>query len=325
MAEGENDPIWGEPVQAVRIGPDEFMFNSDRSGRFQTDSKGLREYIRNWSPTDRAKISTWILDRNRLGEVANVDVPAIHSIEARSPLSVSDKIDRFLLLLDASGFRPGDSLPWGTTLETTQTVKRRHQTMLWIEAASDSEFYAFKDVIIDAGVLVADGKLRLGLKGFERLERLKTGGVESDQAFIAMWFDASTDAAFAQGIEPALAQAGYRSQRIDRKEHVNKIDDEIIAEIKRSRFMVADFTSGIISHGKKDILIARGGVYYEAGFAKGLGMEVIWTVRADQVDLVHFDTRQYNHITWSTPLDLRDKLYNRVAAVVGERHLLGRR
>ena len=45
--------------------------------------------------------------------------------------------------------------------------------------------------------------------------------------------------------------------RIDRHEHVNKIDDEIIAEIRRARFVVADFTHGDTG--------GRGSVYYEAG------------------------------------------------------------
>ena len=47
---------------------------------------------------------------------------------------------------------------------------------------------------------------------------------------------------------------------------MDKIDDEIIGEIRRSRFLVADFT-----HGDKG---ARGSVYYEAGFAYGLGLPV---------------------------------------------------
>ena len=42
----------------------------------------------------------------------------------------------------------------------------------------------------------------------------------------------------------------------------NKIDDEIVAEIRRSKFIIADF-----SHGSDG---ARGGVYFEAGFAHGL-------------------------------------------------------
>jgi hypothetical protein len=53
--------------------------------------------------------------------------------------------------------------------------------------------------------------------------------------------------------------------RVDQKHHhLNKVDDEIIAEIRRSRFLVADFTC---EPGK-----VRGGVYFEAGFAMGLNM-----------------------------------------------------
>ncbi|MDD9797634.1 MAG: hypothetical protein OXT03_00745, partial [Alphaproteobacteria bacterium] len=39
-------------------------------------------------------------------------------------------------------------------------------------------------------------------------------------------------------------------------------------------------------------------VYYEAGFAHGLNKQVIFTVREDCADHVHFDTRQFNHIIW---------------------------
>ena len=116
--------------------------------------------------------------------------------------------------------------------------------------------------------------------------------------------------AFKQGMELAVSQAGYRPMRIDRKEHINKIDDEIVAEIRRSRFLVADFTQGADG--------ARGGVYYEAGFAHGLGLPVIFTCREDAVDQLHFDTNHYNHIVWATPEELREKLRNRILAVIGE-------
>ena len=102
--------------------------------------------------------------------------------------------------------------------------------------------------------------------------------------------------------------------RIDRKEHVNKIDDEIVAEIRRARFVVADFTHGDTG--------ARGGVYYEAGFAHGLDIPVIFTCRKDRLDDVHFDTRQYNHIVWETPEELQDRLAKRIAAVLGDGPIL---
>ena len=63
---------------------------------------------------------------------------------------------------------------------------------------------------------------------------------------------------------------------------------------------------------------ARGGVYFEAGFAKGLGREVIWTVRKDRLSYVHFDTRQYNHIVWSDESDLRNQLSKRISATLGD-------
>jgi hypothetical protein len=80
---------------------------------------------------------------------------------------------------------------------------------------------------------------------------------------------------------------------------------------------VADFTTGIIGDGEHRTAVPRGGVYFEAGFAQGLGIPVIWTCRSDQISHVHFDTRQFNHILWTTPEDLKVRLFNRIGAVVG--------
>src|SRR5690606_26056659 len=99
--------------------------------------------------------------------------------------------------------------------------------------------------------------------------------------------------------------------------HNNKIDDEIIAEIRMSRFLVADFTSGEAQSKTGPVHLPRGGVYYEAGFARGLGMEVISCIREDQVAQVHFDTRQISHVLWADAGQLRERLYNRIIATVG--------
>ena len=132
----------------------------------------------------------------------------------------------------------------------------------------------------------------------------------TDQAFVAMWFADEVTEAYEKGIRPALQESGFKPLRIDQKPDVDKIDDEIIAEIRRSRFLVADFT-----HGDDG---ARGGVYYEAGFAHGLEIPVIRTCRKDKVDKLHFDTRQYHHIVWHTHQDLQKALKNRILAVIGE-------
>ena len=59
-----------------------------------------------------------------------------------------------------------------------------------------------------------------------------------------------------------------------------------------------------------------GVIHFEAGLAMGLGRPVIWTCRKDDFENTHFDTRQYNHIVWETPEDLREKLADRIRATI---------
>ena len=73
---------------------------------------------------------------------------------------------------------------------------------------------------------------------------------------------------------------------------------------------MADFTPGTDG--------ARGGVYFEAGFAFGLNIPVIYLCREKEIDKIHFDTRQYHHITWSDAEELRRDLKNRILALIGE-------
>ena len=81
------------------------------------------------------------------------------------------------------------------------------------------------------------------------------------------------------------------------------------------RFDALDSWWLIFTHGKDG---ARGGVYFEAGLAYGLGLPVIYTCRKDKVFKLHFDTRQYHHIVWEEPADLCRDLKNRIQALIGE-------
>lgn len=113
------------------------------------------------------------------------------------------------------------------------------------------------------------------------------------------------DEIWSKGIKLAIEDSGkYEARRIDVVQHNNKICDEIIAEIKKSDFVVADFTG------------QRGGVYFEAGFAQGLGKPVIWCVQEKELANLHFDTRQFNHISYKNENDLFTKLSARIAATL---------
>lgn len=120
-----------------------------------------------------------------------------------------------------------------------------------------------------------------------------------------MSFDPSLDQAYDAGIKPAVQEdCAMKVVRVDRVEHNGVVTDLILASIRSAQLTVADVT------------LQRQGVYFEAGFALGLGRTVIWTCRKDELPKVHFDTRQYSHIVWETPAELREKLTNRIRATV---------
>jgi hypothetical protein len=151
---------------------------------------------------------------------------------------------------------------------------------------------------------MGDERYRLNYTGWQRVHQLARKPQVTNQCFVAMSFSSELKSAYIEGIAPGIEATGYKPYRVDQHQHNEKICDHIIAEIRRSRLMVADFTG------------QKGGVYFEAGFGLGLGLPVIWTCRADDVNSLHFDTRQYNHILWETPADLLTKLRDRIRATV---------
>ncbi len=141
--------------------------------------------------------------------------------------------------------------------------------------------------------------------GLESLADDDTPATDSEQGFVAMCFADSLAAAYHDGISPALEDLGYRAHRVDDREYEGRIDDEIRGQIEKSRFVVADLTQH------------RGGVYYEAGVAHGLGIPVFFTCHKDDFNDRHFDIRQYNTIVWETPEELKDKLHARIQERLG--------
>ena len=132
----------------------------------------------------------------------------------------------------------------------------------------------------------------------------------SQQAFVAMWFDDSLDKVYDCGIKSAIEAASYEARRIDQTDFVGGVVDEIMAEIRKSRFVVADFTTSPEAG-------ARSRVYFEAGFAYGLDIPVFLTYRTEAV---HFDMGHLNRLEWEAPEDLRQKLKN-CEAVLGRGQL----
>lgn len=262
----------------------------------------------------KARLTTLLVDlrnQNVEGYVPDVTLDLIERARGARPLDVDVRAERLLRFIGKQSKSIGDVMTFNSKDQTDIYM----QAMAWSESTSPRELQYLLDYLSDDQQRWIERKYQnsknsyfVTVAGYRRLADVKTN-LDSTQAFVAMWFDDEVNDAYKNGIAPAIQDAGYHPVRIDQKQDVIKIDDEIIAEIRRSRFLVADFT-----HREGD---ARGGVYFEAGFAFGLNIPVIFTCRKDAIDRIHFDTRQYHHIAWSRPEELRGDLKNRIMARIG--------
>lgn len=260
------------------------------------------------------RLTTWVLDQNNAGsEFPLIDEAVLARVRAGKPLGVEDRLARLLRACRAVRPRFGQEGLAVTDrfLAASECVIPAELLALWYNAKRLRlvDVQEYLPELEDGGVHAVS----LTYEGHDWLEKRDAANADSGQGFVAMWFDPSMDEAFSKGFEPAITDAGYRPMRVDNHEYAGKIDDEVIAQIRRSRFVVADLTSGM---GPTEP-IARGSVYYEAGFAAGLGLPVIWTRRHDMPE-VHFDVRQYNFIVWADAPDLRAQLSARISAILGD-------
>jgi nucleoside 2-deoxyribosyltransferase len=265
----------------------------------------------NLNSEDKAKLSAYFRERSieqaplitMMENPAGSDILGItidEILKFRFPGSISERIDRALLNL----YRQSTTL--GATFNLTAD-----KDYPIVFAKNANEFLFITHALNEAGWVTCErvmggALISLTLLGWNRIDELQRQSSlkESKQGFVAMSFDPSLDSAFKNGFEKAIDASGFRSMRVSLKEHNEKICDTIIAEIRKSLFLVADFTG------------QKGGVYFEAGYAMGLGLPVIWTCNEKDKDSLHFDTRQYNHILWTSETDLFDKLKKRIEATI---------
>jgi len=159
---------------------------------------------------------------------------------------VSDNLDRLLRITAARAARPNGA-----------ALLFPDDDFTLIDCFSVAEFRWYIQWLTGDGFLVnaaaPTGKIQLTLSlvGWNHIQPLIPQEGQPGQCFVAMWFGEDVELAYEAGIVPAVEKAGFRAVRLDRKEYNNDIGDEIIAEIRNSEFMIADFTG------------QRPNVYYE--------------------------------------------------------------
>lgn len=251
---------------------------------------------------NQLRIGSWIREQNSFGVT-----PELKAIDFNNLISLKDKKinQKYELLLKYMYSEKSIQIQLAD-------LNRLFLILFWCEDIKEFNMLLSKAVESNHLKLVVDSTIykaySITYDGKEFIENLGLDN-SSNKIFIAFHFTEEMKKEFESTIKKAVSAASegkLEAVRVSSSitEHDTKIDDELIGMIKSSKAVIADFTGN------------RTAVYYEAGFAMGLGIPVIWTCKKIDVDNLSFDTRQYPHIIWESEEDLYNQVVNRLKAKI---------
>ena len=144
----------------------------------------------------------------------------------------------------------------------------------------------------------------LTIQGIKRAQLIEKDASAVKQCYVGMWCEDGRMHIYDNYISTALMESGYSPVIIPEKEPSNDSFDEIILEIRKSKFVIIDLSGH------------RPNVYYEGGFAYGLGKEIIYICKEDSLDEKHFYISHNNILFWQDGNDLYTKLKHRILATI---------
>ena len=157
-----------------------------------------------------------------------------------------------------------------------------------VRSVEQRQLVSISGDISDQGISNAPPGL-LTVQGWQHYDELLKGKTSSHKGFMAMQFDNKPlRQILNENLKPAAKQAGFDLATLDDQPAAGLIDDHILVAIRTSAFVVADLSD------------KNSGAYFEAGFALGLGKQVLFTCEREkwEKNKTHFDTNHRRTILW---------------------------
>lgn len=302
MTDTTTCPICGAEATRSLADGDRYTFDCGRCGKYPIEGRLLKGLALEEPLASR--LSGWLREQNLYGRgIPVITTYKIEILEKELPnYGPLEKQDKLLRAIEQLTNYPGDevSIAIDSDIDASLAYARnRKELRYYLEALTG------RGLVNEPYSLESHACLIITPEGWNYLALKPTDIKSKTQVFVAMSFDKELDSVYQEAIKPAIEETGYTPYRVDKEPHNEKIDMKIIAEILNSRFVVADVTTH------------KAGVYYEAGFAQGRDIPVIWSVKENDLGKVHFDTRQYAHIVWKDEQELKDQLQNHIRAIIG--------
>ncbi len=223
-------------------------------------------------------------------------------------ISFSDKIDLILLDIANKSEFIGETINYQVEEEKSAFFLKRFdknnklfpdeiitmQKRTIINYLNESDYIELPKVYIGSKI-----QYTLTIKGWQQIEKIQRNSTNGKKVFIAMSFKRGTKAT-REALKNGISNAGYIPIVIDEITHNHQIVPELFKQIKNSDFLVIDVSE------------PNNGAYYEAGYASGLGKEVIFcckkTTFDDEKKRPHFDVSQKQMIIWENEEELTEML-----------------
>ena len=261
--------------------------------------------------------------------VHNMKIPmrfvSLDEVKAFYPIKFSDKVKMSLLALAKKSRYFGSiiTIPDEELLSLLfiyrfdETGKPLSKSQLQTQYNSIFKFFTkqqYLDAIGKSGVT----DIQLLADGWKQIETLQVSNMQNKDVFVSMSF-ADSAKQTREAIKSGIVRAGFSPEFIDEIIHNRQIVPEMFRLIRECRFLILEISE------------PNYGAYYEAGYALGLGKEVIITCSAEVFShkyeseeekkyerylKPHFDIAQKQILVWNNYDDLSQKLSEWIKALI---------
>lgn len=308
-------PVCGEPGAEKQLAPegrDCIAYSCIHCGGYELGGRLLAGLLRLFAESAvsdaRHRLSHAIRKMQKGSDVPILNSEQVEKILTRPLPTPTEQADILIRWLGTTSSGPG---------LTTDLSYKKHGAIMG--SSSEAGFVLVVRHLLDEHLI--EGNLRqfanapagpivtLSFRGWERFEQLKTLRSHYGRGFVAMKFgDPVLDGIIEVVFKPAALQTGFQLFRLDDNPRAGLIDDRLRVEIRSSDFIIAD-----LSHDNP-------GAYWEAGYAEGLGIPVIYACEWEKFEKhkTHFDTNHHLTIRWNKddPNSARDSLKATIRATL---------
>ncbi len=336
-------PVCGNSAETMDYGNNHIYVNCNTCGYLYVRNDDLYDE----EPKDKNKLASYLYYNGKLKTYSKEDehffnmitddnVYKVHKkalyhcgnvnnrmVESWFPDTFSEKVDMFLLGLSKRQKHMGDVIELSFEEALSACFVNRfndkdeqlNQKEL-LEQANYLLDYLKNNRLVDS----INTRFQILPEGQKRIDELQKHNINNKNVFVSMAFNDNTKET-REAIRKGIIEAEFSPEFLDEIIHNKQIVPEMFRLIRECRFLILDISD------------PNYGAYYEAGYALGLGKEVIITCKADVFNgdygnyskeelnkfekylKPHFDIAQKQILVWDNYEDLTNKLAEWIKAL----------